>query len=341
MAHSHAIAFQRIPGIQIVACCDVDRNRATEFAKVFGIPHVFSEFNDLLLLPSLNAVSIVTSDAFHPEIAIAAAKRGIDILCEKPLALSSEQASEMAEEAERAGIVAMVNLSYRRSAALHAAKKLVDAGAIGQVRHVRAHYLQSWLVSNAWGDWKVGPQWLWRLSTGHGSLGVLGDIGVHLLDFATYPVGLIKDVQCRLSTFEKAEGNRIGPYTLDANDSASISCTYENGAMGVFQLSRWTTGHLNSVELAIHGDEGALLINLDESYSQLHICQGKHIHKAKWTVREYKAAPSVYESFVRAVRSKRNSEPTFRRGALVQNMLEACVLSAESGLIQEVRHDFR
>ncbi|MDA1028609.1 MAG: Gfo/Idh/MocA family oxidoreductase [Bacteroidetes bacterium] len=337
MAHSHAISFQRIPGVRITACCDTDPNRATAFAKLFGIPHVFSDHNQLLQHAGLTAVSIVTTDDVHPEIAIAAAREKISVLCEKPLALTTELAVEMADEAERSGIVAMVNFSYRRSAALCAAQKLVSAGSIGQIRHVRAHYLQSWLVSDAWGDWKTGPQWLWRLSKSHGSLGVLGDVGIHLLDFATYPVGPIKDVQCRLTNLTKNEGNPIGPYTLDANDSASISCTYENGAMGVFQLSRWATGHLNSVEISIHGDLGAIAINLDESYSNLKICRGKNVHKAKWELRSYEAAPSVYELFVRALRNRKSLEPTFRRGAEVQKMLAACQLSAETGQTQVVR----
>lgn len=337
MAHSHAISFQRIPGVRITACCDNDPNRASSFAKLFGIPYVFSDYHQLLQHSGLNAVSIVTTDDVHPEIAIAAAREKISILCEKPLALTTELAVNMADEAEESGIVAMVNFSYRRSAAIYAAQKLVSAGSIGQIRHVRAHYLQSWLVSNAWGDWKTGPQWLWRLSKSHGSLGVLGDVGIHLLDFATFPVGPIKDVHCRVANYPKNEGNQIGPYVLDANDSASISCTFENGAMGVFQLSRWATGHLNSVAISIHGDEGAIAINLDESYSDLKICHGKNVHKAKWEARSYKAVPSVYELFVRSLRTKKSIEPTFRRGAEVQKMLGACQLSAETGQTEIVR----
>src|SRR6218665_1268138 len=96
---------------------------------------------------------------------------------------------EMVEVAEAAGLVNMVNLTYRNVAELQKAREIVLSGEIGAVKHVEASYLQSWLVSKAWGDWRTESKWLWRLSKKHGSNGVLGDIGVHLLDFASYGSG--------------------------------------------------------------------------------------------------------------------------------------------------------
>ncbi|TGS36171.1 Gfo/Idh/MocA family protein, partial [Mesorhizobium sp. M8A.F.Ca.ET.182.01.1.1] len=123
---------------------------------------------------------------------------------------------------------------------------------IGKVRHLEASYLRSWLVSKAWGDWMTESKWLWRLSTKHGSNGVLGDVGIHILDFASYGAG--SDVQrifTRLKTFDKYEGNKIGAYDLDANDSFTMTAELENGAMGVIHASRWATGHLNELRLRI------------------------------------------------------------------------------------------
>ena len=338
MAASHAASFSRIPYVQVVACCDVREEVAKEFSLEHNIPSVYVTYEALLAHPELDAVTIVTPDRFHREIAIASARAGKHILCEKPLSISVYFADEMKIEAEKAGVVAMVNLSYRKSSALYAAERLISAGKLGEIRHVRAHYLQSWLVSNAWGDWQTGPQWLWRLSEAHGSLGVLGDVGVHLLDFATYPVGRLLDIQCTLQTFEKNKGNRVGEYKLDANDSASMTGTFENGAMGVFQTTRWSTGNHNTIELFVHGSHGALSINLDTSFAELNVCLGADVHKARWKTRTLAPGKSVYEMFVQSIRragkagaSLSKGLPDFERGVKVQAMLEAAFKSSSSG----------
>ena len=118
--------------------------------------------------------------------AIKAANAGKHVFCEKPLAPSFADALAMTEAAESAGLVNMVNLTYRNSPALQQARKMVVAGEIGALRHVEAAYRQSWLVSKTWGDAMSEPQWLWRQSTAHGSTGVLGDVGIHILDFASF-----------------------------------------------------------------------------------------------------------------------------------------------------------
>jgi predicted dehydrogenase len=104
------------------------------------------------------------------------------------------------------------------------------------MRHIEASYLQSWLPSKFWGDWRTTPTWLWRLSAGHGSKGALGDVGVHIIDFATYPVGHISSVCCRLKAFRKAPRDRVGEYVLDANDSAVLSIEEHPG--GISRRSR-------------------------------------------------------------------------------------------------------
>ncbi len=155
---------------------------------------------------------------------------GKHVLCEKPLATNAADAREMADLARTKKLIGMVNLSYRNVAVLQKAAELVAGGAIGALRHFEASYLQSWLTQPAWGDWKTESQWLWRLSTAHGSKGVLGDVGIHILDFVIFAAGSpVSELSCRLKTFDKAEGGRIGEYTLDANDSATLQAELENG----------------------------------------------------------------------------------------------------------------
>ena len=193
---------------------------------------------------------------------------GKPVFCEKPLALNATDAMEMTEAAEAAGLINMVNLTYRNAAAIQTARRMVEAGEIGEVRHVQASYLQSWLTGRHWGDWRTEERWLWRLSSQHGSKGVLGDIGVHILDFVTYGTGLdITGLSARMKTFDKAEGGVIDVYTLDVNDSVAMTVEFANGALGVVHMSRFATGKSNDLDLLIHGDKGALKIWADSNGS--------------------------------------------------------------------------
>ena len=259
MANAHARSFQAIRGVKIVAACDVIPEKVAAFAERYAIPETYTDVEELLAMADVDAVTNVTPDAFHARVALAVIKRGKHILSEKPLATCYADAKKMADAAARKGVINMVNLSYRNSSAIHRAAKLVRAGPSARVMHLEASYLQGWLGSMYWGDWKAGPGTLWRLSTRHGSKGVLGDIGVHILDFATYPAGDIASVNCRLKTFHKAKGDRIGEYPLDANDSAVITVELAGGAIGTIHTTRWAVGHAElACCLRIYGDKGAI-----------------------------------------------------------------------------------
>jgi predicted dehydrogenase len=242
----------------------------------------------------------------------------------------------MARAAKRAGVINMVNFSYRNSSALQKAAELVRNGELGEIVHVEASYLQSWLSSQIWGDWKTTPSWLWRLSSKHGSKGVLGDVGVHILDFASLPVGPIRRIQARLKTFTKLKGKRMGEYPLDANDSALLQVEYANGALGVIHTTRWATGHANSLFLRIHGTKGALRLDLDKSYNELEVCLADNIHKAKWITIKAPSTPIIYERFITAIRTDKAGEPDFARGAEIQRALDACFESDKLGQVVEV-----
>jgi predicted dehydrogenase len=207
----------------------------------------------------------------------------------------------------------------------------VQKGALGRIMHIEASYLQSWLCSKIWGDWRTSPAFLWRLSTGHGSGGVLGDIGVHILDFATFAAGDVASLNCRLRTFHKADGDKIGEYPLDANDSAVISVEMKEGALGTIHTTRWATGHGNSLRLRVYGDEGALEVDLDKSYDTLQICRGQDVDKAAWQSLTCPKTPSNFQRFIKSIRTGENDQPDFARGAQVQKMLDACFESDKTG----------
>ncbi|MDQ1195590.1 putative dehydrogenase [Rhizobium sp. SORGH_AS 787] len=189
MANTHATHFSQISGVETVAAVDVDEVIVRAFAARHNIPLTFTSLDDALAWGEFDAVANVTPDAIHHPTSLKLLAAGKHVFCEKPLAETYAKASEMADAAEKAGLVAMVNLTYRNVAPLQEARKMVLEGRIGKLRHLEASYLQSWLVSKAWGDWMTESKWLWRLSTKHGSNGVLGDVGIHILDFASYGAG--------------------------------------------------------------------------------------------------------------------------------------------------------
>lgn len=327
MANAHARSFQAIRGVKITAACDVDAKRVAAFASSYGIPRTFTSVEALLAEGDCDAVSVVTPDVWHAPVSLQAIGAGKHVLCEKPLATNYADAKKMADAARRKGVINMVNFSYRNASALQAAADWVAAGKLGEIRHVSASYLQSWLTCNAWGEWTTSPAWLWRLSSEHGSKGVLGDIGVHILDFASYPVGKMKAVHCKLHTFKKARGNRIGAYRLDANDSAFLRVEFANGAMASVETTRFATGHINSLFLSIHGTEGALRLDLDRSYSEMEVCAGDARHRAEWKTVKCKKTPSIYERFVKSIRTGEVDQAGFARGAEIQKALDACFVS--------------
>jgi predicted dehydrogenase len=331
MAHSHARAFKAIKGCKLVAACDILPGRVEAFAKEFDIPRFYTDVDEMLATSGIDAVTVVTPDAAHAPVALKVIGKGKHILCEKPLATCFADAKQMADTAGLSGVINMVNLSYRNSAAIQKAHQLVEAGELGRVLHVEASYLQSWLSSKVWGDWRTSPGFLWRLSTQHGSAGVLGDVGVHILDFATFGAGDIQSLDCRLKTFHKAEDDRVGEYPLDANDSAVITVELAGGALGTIHTTRWATGHANSLRLRIFGESGAIEVDLDHSQDSLEICLGKDIDKAGWKTLACPKTPTIYQRFIKSIRSGRNDQPDFKRGAKIQKLLDACFESDRLG----------
>ncbi len=324
MAKNHAEMFAAATGCQVVAVCDIDLAKANAFAQAHGIAKVYDTLDDLLADPDIDGVSNVTPDKFHKPVSLQIIAAGKHVLCEKPLAVSAADAKEMADAAKDAGVINMVNLSYRDAPAIQDARSRVAAGEIGRVMHVDASYLQSWLVSNQWGVWHSEDTWLWRLSSAHGSKGVLGDVGIHILDFASYPVGDIDEVFCQLTCFEKAPNDQIGDYHLDANDSALIHARFANGAMGSIHTTRWATGNINTLRLRIHGDKGAIDIDLDRATKTLQICRGDNLNDALWETVECPDTPNNYQRFVDSIKSGINDQPDFAYGAKLQGVIDSC-----------------
>lgn len=332
MAANHAAAFAAIPGVTLAGGVDTRPGALAAFCDRFGIPLRFAALDQALDHGGFDAVTNVTPDAAHCATTLPALAAGLHVLCEKPLATRAADAAEMAGAAARAGVVNMVNLSYRNGAALQRAARMVADGAIGTVRHFEASYLQSWLTQPAWGDWRTSPQWLWRLSTAHGSKGVLGDVGIHILDYALFAAGLdAREVSCRLATFDKAPGGRIGDYALDANDSATMQVVLANGALGTVSATRFASGHLNDLRLRLYGEAGGLEVGFERGVSTLRACLEADLPTGTWSDVALDPVPTIYERFVAAIRGEGPAEPDFARGAMLQRLLDRAEESAAQG----------
>jgi predicted dehydrogenase len=328
MANHHADHFADIDGVELVGAVDVDSAKLELFADKHNIPARFRSLKEAIAWGKFDSATNVTPDKIHHPTTMQLLAAGKHVLCEKPLAENFEKAMEMTQAAEQAGVINMVNLTYRNVAPIQKAREMVLTGDLGTIRHVEASYLQSWLVAKAWGDWRTESQWLWRLSKKHGSNGVLGDVGIHILDFASYGSALdIDHVFCRLKTFHKAEGDKIGEYDLDANDSFTMSVDFNNGALGVIHATRWATGHLNELKLRIYGEKGSLEVLHTTEGSWLRGCFGADIETG--TLRDIDAGsvPTNYARFFEAVQSGNASEPSFRHAANLQKILDLGLVS--------------
>ena len=328
MANAHAENFLKIPGVALASCLDVLPERAQAFATKHGIAHTTSTLKDLLA--QVDAVAIVTPDAFHAPTALAALKAGKHVLCEKPLTVTMAEARKLAAAAKKnPHLITMVNFSYRRSAALQKAMILAQQGALGDLRHVHAHYLQGWLTTLREPSDGIVP---WRLQTKTGG-GVLGDLGCHILDLTTSVTGPIKRVRCAYGCFPKITkaGGRFTTFNkqkLDANDTAIIELEFTNGGLGVIHTTRWATGRGNTIRVEAHGTGGAVMFDLDRSYEQLDTFD---LAKNAWSTETLPAAPDIYQRFVTAISNGIADQPDFVRGAQIQALLDACAKSAKSG----------
>ncbi|MBU6457061.1 MAG: Gfo/Idh/MocA family oxidoreductase [Bradyrhizobium sp.] len=325
MAATHVREFQSDPRVEVIGACDVDPARTREFCKRFGLPDAYRDLDEALARGAFDAAANVTPDAVHHPTTMKLLAAGKHVFCEKPLAETHPLAMEMTEAAEKAGLVNMVNLTYRNVAQLEKARAMVRAGEIGRLRHVEASYRQSWLVGSHWGDWKTEPRWLWRLSETHGSRGVLGDVGIHVLDFAGHGAGEeIVDVQARLKTFDKAPGGRIGDYPLDANDGVAMTVAFSGGAIGVVHASRFMTGYANTLRLHLFGDRGAIELEHGSAWTTLRACTGDDVHNLAWRDVPAEPVPTNYRKFVDAIVKGGTGDPSFRRAADLQKLIDAC-----------------
>jgi len=338
IAKRHAERFSAIKNCRVVAACDINLERAEAFAAEHGIPGVYSDLDALLEKETFVALSNATPDALHAPLSIRAIEAGKHVLCEKPLALNYPDALSMQHAAEHFGVTGMIQFSYREAPAIEHARRLVSGGQLGEVVHVDGCYLQPWLAA---ADWRESPSLLWRLSTDSGSTGVLGDLGVHLLDLVSYPVGEISALSASLPVHRSICGQEIGGVRINANDTAAIQLEFAVGATGTLHTTRWAGGYGNTIQLRIYGTRGSLRLDLARSRNQLELCAGDNLRKQAWETIECPPVEDNFQKFIRSIQSNVALEPGFARGARIQAVLDATILSNAEGrkvTLEEILH---
>jgi predicted dehydrogenase len=346
----HAFDLPLRPVLTALAGRDAAAVRAA--AERYGFPDAETDWHALLDRDDVHLIDVCAPGRLHAEISIAALAAGKHVLCEKPLANTVAEAETMAAAAGQAsarGIRSMTGFNYRRVPALALARQLVAAGRIGEIRHVRASYLQDWLVDPAF-------PLTWRLQADQAGSGALGDLGAHIVDLAQYLTGeLITGVSGVAETFVAERplpgtGRETGPVTVD--DAVAFTARLTSGTLASFEATRFATGRKNALRIELNGDRGSLAFDLERlnelqfheqavrgdeaGFRRILVTEPSHPYLSGWWPPghvlgwEHTFTHQVRDLVI-AIAKGADPEPTFADGLQVQRVLAAVADSAAQG----------
>jgi predicted dehydrogenase len=367
MGGSHSQAWRTVNNffdlpvqVEMAALCGRTESAVTEAAGKLGWASVETDWRRLVARDDIGLVDVSSPGNNHAEVAIAALQAGKHVLCEKPLANSVDEAREMvaaAEAAKASGVRSMVGFNYRRVPAASFARQLVSDGKLGDIRHVRAVYLQ---------DWILDPEFplVWRLQKEEAGSGALGDIASHIVDLAQFVTGQsVTGVSGLLETFVKnrplvasTEGLRgtasteRGDVTVD--DAALFVARMSGGAVATFEASRMAPGRRNGLRLEVNGSRGSLVFELErlnelqvyftddepgvQGFRTVVVTEPEHPYLSAWWPAghiigwEHTFTHEAYD-FLTAITEGTDPSPSFAEGLQVQLVLQAVEESSAGG----------
>ncbi|MEV4657906.1 Gfo/Idh/MocA family oxidoreductase [Micromonospora sp. NPDC049301] len=349
--------------------CGRDTGKVADAADRLGWDAYTTDWRDLINRDDIDVVDVCTPGDSHAEIALAALAAGKHVLCEKPLANTVAEARAMtaaADTARVAGVRSMCGFNYRRVPAVTMMRQLVADGRLGVIRHVRATYLQ---------DWIVDPQFplVWRLQKDRAGSGALGDIGAHIIDLTQFVTGQrITGVSAVTETFVKerplpagssglaatvdgggsvdGNGSATGPVTVD--DAAVFVARLDGGALATYEASRFATGRKNALRVEINGSLGSVVFDLErlnelefydatrptveQGFSRILVTEGEHPYMSAWwppghIIGYEHSFTHQMRDFIEAVATGADPAPSFADALQVQLVLDAVTRSAEIG----------
>ena len=267
---AHVEALRRL-GIPVLGLAEVDLETAQKKAAELGIPKAFGSFEALLADPEIDVVHLATPNVLHYPFAKAALQAGKHVICEKPMAMNTQESAELVRLAAEVKKVNVVNFNIRMYPMVQQARSMVQSGEIGNLFIIQGSYLQDWLL--------FPTDWNWRLEPGAGgSLRAVGDIGSHWLDLMTFVSGLkVKEVFADFKTFypvrkkparplETFTGKILQPsdyvdQPISTEDYATILLHFENDVQGVLTVSQVCSGRKNRLFFEINGSQSSLAWN--------------------------------------------------------------------------------
>jgi predicted dehydrogenase len=370
MGKAHSSAFRQVKhffpdlGVEPVlkVICGRDEAGVKAAAEQFGWDGYETSWQKVVRRKDIDVIDVATPSDMHHIIAIAAAKAGKHIICEKPLALTRKNGQAMVDAVTKAGVKNIVSFNYRRVPAIAHAQKMISEGRLGTIYHFRATYLQDWIVDPAF-------PLVWRLQKPIAGQGTLGDLGAHIADLARYLVGEVTDVVGYTETFIKkrpklagtmggltaAGSQEMGDVTVD--DAAAWIATFQNGAMGTFEVTRFGTGNKNGEHIEINGSEGSLRFNLErlneleyfnrndppdvQGWRDVLITEGVHRYANAWWPSGHiigweHSFTHQFADFFKAIVDDTPVAPSFADGLKVNEILDAVERSAATKKWQHV-----
>jgi len=360
-AHTHAytdlpIFFEIDAQIERTVLCSNEQS-VFPVANRWGWKRATLDWHEVVADPNVDIVVVAAPSALHKDVSIAAAANGKHVFCEKPLALTLDDAREMTRAVEDAGVTNMIGFNYRRVPALALARKMIQDGRIGEIRHFRGIYQQDWLVNP---DFPL----VWRLQKKDAGYGSHGDLGAHVMDQARILVGEISEVVCMQETFVKqrpiatsmdgfsaAASDQLGD--VDVDDASSMLLRFKDQqAMGYIEVTRYGAGHRNQNRIEINGSNGSIIFDMEkmnellyysskdpdetQGYRRIQVGEAIHPYTANWWPAGHiigfgdTFVNQAYD-FVSAILKREQVTPDFRDGLQCQVILDAANRSAESG----------
>ncbi|BAJ75020.1 predicted dehydrogenase [Microbacterium testaceum StLB037] len=345
------------PEMSVLVGRDADRTRAA--AETWGWADTSTDWREAITRDDIDVVDIVTPGDSHAEIALAALAAGKHVLCEKPLANAVDEAERMtaaAEEARTRGIRSMVGFTYRRVPAATFARDLVRSGRLGEIRQVRAEYLQDWLSD-------AEAPLTWRLDRDRAGSGSLGDIGAHAVDLTEFITGqrlarvsgvletivAERPVLASSSGLSGSAGTERGPVTVD--DVALFTGRLESGALASFEATRFRTGRKNALRIEVSGSLGALAFDLErmnelevydatapeteQGFRRILVTEPGHPYAGAWWPTGHMLGyehgfSHQAKDFVEAIAEGADPRPSFADGLHVQRVLDAVARSSDA-----------
>jgi myo-inositol 2-dehydrogenase/D-chiro-inositol 1-dehydrogenase len=367
MGRAHSNAFLQAPRFfdlpfqpVLKALCARNAERVASFAGNWGYESTTTDWRELVDRPDIDLIDIASPNDTHAEIAIAAARAGKMVTCEKPLGRTASEAQDMVAAVESTGVANMVWYNYRRVPAVALLKELIDQGRLGRVFHYRAQFLQDWTIS---ADLPQGGEALWRLDAAVAGSGVTGDLLAHCIDTAMWLNGPIAEVTAMTETFiterRHALTGTIEPVGID--DASAFMGRFENGSLALFEATRYARGHKALYTLEINGEHASARWDLHDlhrlqwfdhadegrmrGWRSIHITDGDHPYMKRWWVPGLQIGyehtfTHQFADFLTGVGQGTPVGPTFRDGLLTDRVTDAVLTSARTRQWERVPRGF-